>query len=207
MLIRKAILIVGRNGESRTGRNIIFHNGYGIERNALNLWGLSMGIKSRSNYSTSLTKCFDTCKCPQCRKNKQVKRKEKQEMRNKGEVVTSLTAMIVLLVASVGSMGSLYGGGGPGAIIGSSLFLTSATGAALATNLDASVDPFRKNRAIEICEYNGETDCQELVSIMTKDEIIDYIKDDSAYGTGFYSPVVSVKNGGNLRARILKAQK
>ena len=129
-------------------------------------------------------------------------------MRNKrGEAVTGLTVFLVAMVAAVAQTGALFGGGGVGAVIGSSVFVSGATGSALATNLSASVDPFREKRAIEICEYNGETDCQELVSIMTKDEIIDYIKDDSAYGTGFYSPVVSVKNGGNLRARILQAQK
>jgi len=32
-----------------------------------------VGIKTRDSYSTGLERCFDSCKCPKCRKEKRMK--------------------------------------------------------------------------------------------------------------------------------------
>ncbi len=128
----------------------------------------------------------------------------------RGVAATSFAAFLAIMIAVVAQTGALFGGGGVGTVIGSSMFLTGATGAGLATNLPASVDPFREERAVEICEFNGGTDCAAEVSLMSKEEILEYIKDDTIFGTGFYHPEnrkAANKKGGNLRQRILALQK
>lgn len=96
--------------------------------------------------------------------------------------VTGLTLILAATVVSIASVGGLYGGGGPGAIIGSTVFLGSAGGAILATELENSVTPFRKKKAVALCKegYRGFTvsNCAEEVSKWDNDEILAYIKDD-----------------------------
>lgn len=46
-----------------------------------------------------------------------------------------------------------------------------AIGAALGVN------DFRHKKAVSMCVENGETNCVDKVNAMTKDQILDYIKD------------------------------
>jgi hypothetical protein len=128
-------------------------------------------------------------------------------MNKKGLAEISFAAFLALVVAGIAQTGVLFGGGGVGAVIGSSFLVTAATGSALSTNLESSVKPFREKRAVEICEFSGGTDCQGKVAAMSKDEILDYIDDDSPAGTGFYAPAAVARTGGGLRARILALQR
>jgi len=52
-----------------------------------------MGIKSRDNFNTGLTKCFDTCKCIECRK---------ETMRNK------ILAILLGVVCGCGILAMAY---------------------------------------------------------------------------------------------------
>lgn len=64
---------------------------------------------------------------------------------------------------------------------------------------------FQKNRAIEMCEYDGGIHCEGVVNSMTKKSILKYIRDDG--NKSFYAVKIKQKSGGELRARILNAQK
>ena len=75
------------------------------------------------------------------------------------------------------------------------------------SQLPSVKESFQEKRAIEICEYSGESGCEAKVQAMSKEQILASIKDDSIDGTGFYAPKQIAKSGGGLRARILQAQK
>ena len=98
--------------------------------------------------------------------------------------------------------------GGVGSAAGSGFLLVAILAMLVAFN-PSSTTPFRENKAIEICEFNGGTDCKQIVDLMTKDEIFDYIQDspNNPVAAAFYAPKQIVKSGGDLRARILAAQK
>ena len=64
---------------------------------------------------------------------------------------------------------------------------------------------FQEKRAIEICEFRGEENCAEDVGNMSKEDILDYIRDDEG-NEDFYSHRATNKRGGGLRRRILAMQ-
>lgn len=66
---------------------------------------------------------------------------------------------------------------------------------------------FREKRAVEICEFDGGSDCEAMVSTMSKNAVKAYIRDDGVRNVAFYSERNVVKNGGGLRRRILASQR
>lgn len=112
-----------------------------------------------------------------------------KKKRNRGEIVSGFTAMLAVIVIGIAQAGVLFTGG-PGAVAGSTMFLTAIGGTGLATQLDASVDPFRKKKAIAMCEETGASQCETMVGSWSKADILDYIKDDE--------PAQIVTNGGNF---------
>lgn len=113
-----------------------------------------------------------------------------KKLRNrKGEIATGFTAILTAIVVAIGGAGLLYDGG-TASTVGSTFFLTAVGGSGLATQLDASVDPFREKKAIELCEQSGGSQCEAMIQSWSKQDILGYIKDDE--------PAVVNANGGNF---------
>lgn len=112
----------------------------------------------------------------------------------RGIIENGIMVILITIISTVASTGILFGGGNP---FGAAFFLGSSAAIAYSQQ-DYIVDPFRENRAVEICEFNRESDCATKVSSMTKEEILSYIKDDTLNGTGFYAPQTRSGNGGNF---------
>ena len=68
---------------------------------------------------------------------------------------------------------------------------------------------FQESRALEICEFSGETaaNCEVLVGSWSKKEILAYIKDDGSNDAFYARKKVEKKSGGRLLARARAAQK
>ena len=80
--------------------------------------------------------------------------------------------------------GILFAGGNP---VGS-VFAVVAILATIYVPFIADNTGFQKDRAVDICNFNGGAECENTIKALSDKEVLDYIKDDSSFRTAdFYA--------------------
>ena len=130
-------------------------------------------------------------------------------MRNKKGIVEAGALFMYSVVMSALVIAQQYGAPilfSGGSVVGSAHF-AAANALVIYSQMPHVKDKFRRDRAVEICQFNGGTDCVNAVTALTDEQVLAEIRDDgSARTSAFYAQTNTPKSGGKLRAKILSWQ-